>query len=186
MLSVYVPSLTYGHKLSVVTKEWGCRCKWWKISFWWKVLAGFSLRDSCFSSTLKGDTWWSGDLTRTPPMRVVLGRSYWGKAPGKTQDTGEIMSLSSPIWAGRSSWAFLCRLLPSQPETRSREAEDAWMDELMDWYLVHLWWSLGRQPHILMKLILVLCCYLRINICHALLQYCIYSWFMQTAITMAL
>lgn len=121
-----------------------------KISFL-QALSGLSLTDSFRSSVIREglrleplvlgiQRWqlrWSRHLSRMPPgQRGVSGMSYWGEAPGQTQDTvgrlcllGGLNARHPPGAARGGGWAersgHLCLKFSTQTWIRSRR----WMDK---------------------------------------------------------
>uniref|UniRef100_A0AAV2JNG5 Reverse transcriptase domain-containing protein n=1 Tax=Knipowitschia caucasica TaxID=637954 RepID=A0AAV2JNG5_KNICA len=80
--SIFVPSLTYGHELWVMTERTRSRIQAVEMSFLRRV-AGRSLRDR--------------DASWTPSWGGVPGTSHREEAPGKTQDTLERLCLSAGL-----------------------------------------------------------------------------------------
>ncbi|KAK3560105.1 hypothetical protein QTP86_033893, partial [Hemibagrus guttatus] len=125
--SIYVPTLTYGHELWVMTERVRSRIQAPEMSFLRRV-AGRSLRDRVRSSVTReelgveplllhierGQLRWLGHLFWMPPGRlpgeVFPGMPHREEAPGKTQDTGLCLSagLGTPRGpsgrAGGSVW----------------------------------------------------------------------------------
>ncbi|KAI3356005.1 hypothetical protein L3Q82_017278 [Scortum barcoo] len=116
--SIYVPTLTYGHELWVMTERTRSRIQAAEMSFLRRV-AGRSLRDRVRSSVIREELGveplllriersqlrWLGHLFRMPPGRLpreVFQACPTGRRPsGKTQDTLERLCLSS--WPGNAS-----------------------------------------------------------------------------------
>ena len=136
--SIYVPTLTYGHELWVVTERTRLRIQADKMSFLRRV-SGLSLRDRVRSSVTREGLRVEPLLLRVERSQLkslclecLLDTSHWEEAPGKTQDTLE--GLSRLAWeclrvpqeelvevAGeREVWASLLRLLPPRPDPRRR------------------------------------------------------------------
>ncbi len=144
--SIYVPTLTYGHELWVMTERTRSRIQAAEMSFLRRV-AGRSLRDRVRSSVTReelrveplllhierGQLRWLGHLFRMPP----------GRLPGKVfrvRPTGTM----SPGWPGnasvspRKSWrkclgrgksGHLCLdCCPRDPAPDKRKKMDGWMD----------------------------------------------------------
>ncbi|KAK3571064.1 hypothetical protein QTP86_001311 [Hemibagrus guttatus] len=102
--SIYVPTLTYGHELWVMTERVRSRIQAAEMSFLRRV-AGCSLRDRERRSVTqeelgveplllhikRGQLRWLRHLFRMPPGRLP------GEAPGKTQDTLERLCLSAGL-----------------------------------------------------------------------------------------
>ncbi|KAI3375720.1 hypothetical protein L3Q82_003724 [Scortum barcoo] len=127
--SIYVPTLTYGHELWVMTERTRSRIQAAEMSFLRRV-AGRSLRDRVRSSVTREELGveplllriersqlrWLGHLFRMPPGRLpreVFQACPTGRRPpGKTQDTLERLCLSAglgtprgpPGRAGGSVW----------------------------------------------------------------------------------
>ncbi|KAK7884420.1 hypothetical protein WMY93_027543 [Mugilogobius chulae] len=122
--SIYVPTLTYGHELWVMTERTRSRIQAVKMSFLRRV-AGRSLRDRVRSSATReelgvepllhhierGQLRWLGHLYRMPPGRLLVRCS--GHVPlggGQEEDpghAGETMSLDCPgnaSGSSRKSW----------------------------------------------------------------------------------
>lgn len=122
-LSVFVPTLTYDHKLLLVTKRMTLRIQVAVMCFLRRV-AGVSLRDGVRSSVIRENR------VPAPPLRCSL--SVWrsspaGQRPWLDQDTrhaGETTFLSSVMgflwnsWRGREVWSS--RLLPPMTQTHIR------------------------------------------------------------------
>uniref|UniRef100_A0A8C6M4A0 Reverse transcriptase domain-containing protein n=1 Tax=Nothobranchius furzeri TaxID=105023 RepID=A0A8C6M4A0_NOTFU len=104
--SIYVPILTYGHELWVMTESTRSRIKAVEMSFLRRV-AGLSLRDRVRSSDIReglgveplllrierSQLRWFGHLVRMPPGR--LPGEVFRACPGSTQDTLERLHLQS-------------------------------------------------------------------------------------------
>ncbi|KAK3552841.1 hypothetical protein QTP86_022544 [Hemibagrus guttatus] len=116
--SIYVPTLTYGHELWVMTERVRSRIHAAEMSFLRRV-AGRSLRDRVRSSVTReelgveplllhierGQLRWLGHLFRMPPGRlpgeVFRASLHREEAPGKTQDTLERLCLSAGLGTPR-------------------------------------------------------------------------------------
>ncbi|KAK3509762.1 hypothetical protein QTP70_008395 [Hemibagrus guttatus] len=114
--SIYVPTLTYGHELWVMTERVRSRIQAAEMSFLCRV-AGRSLRDRVRSSVTReelrveplllhierGQLRWLGHLFRMPPgpWGGVPGMPHREEAPGKTQDTLERLCLSAGLGTPR-------------------------------------------------------------------------------------
>ncbi|KAI3352505.1 hypothetical protein L3Q82_005456 [Scortum barcoo] len=112
--SIYVPTLTYGHELWVMTERTRSRIQAAEMSFLRRV-AGRSLRDRVRSSVTREELGveplllriersqlrWLGHLFRMPPGRLpreVFQACPTGRRPlGKTQDTLEKLCLSAGL-----------------------------------------------------------------------------------------
>jgi len=146
--SIYVPTLTYGHELWVVTERTRSRIQAAEMSFLRRV-SGLSLRDRVRSSVIReglrveplllrverGQLRWLGHLIRMPPGRLP-GEVFWarptGKRPRGRPRTRWRDYVSRLAWerlgvpqeelvevAGeREVWASLLRLLPPRPDPR--------------------------------------------------------------------
>ncbi len=93
--SIYVPTLTYGHELWVVTERTRSRIQAAEMSFLRRV-AGRSLRDRVRSSVTReelrveplllhierGQLRWLGHLFRMPPGRLP-GKVFWARPTGR-------------------------------------------------------------------------------------------------------
>uniref|UniRef100_A0A669C209 Reverse transcriptase domain-containing protein n=1 Tax=Oreochromis niloticus TaxID=8128 RepID=A0A669C209_ORENI len=144
--SIYVPTLTYGHELWVVTERTRSRIQAAEMSFLRRV-AGLSLRDRVRSSAIReglrveplllhierSQLRWFGHLTRMPPGRL-LGEVFracpTGRRPRGRPRTRWRDYISRLAWerlgvppdeleevAGeREVWASLLRLLPLRPD----------------------------------------------------------------------
>ncbi|KAK0150407.1 Craniofacial development protein 2 [Merluccius polli] len=144
--SIYVPALTYGHELWVITERTRLRVQAAEMSFLRRV-AELSLRDRVRSSVIREELGvdplllrversqmrWLGHLVRMPPGRLPgevfrarpTGRRPWGRPRTRWRDY-----LSRLAWerfgipqeeldevAGeREVWASLLRLLPPRPD----------------------------------------------------------------------
>ena len=146
--SIYVPTLTYGHELWVVTERTRSRIQAAEMSFLRRV-AGLSLRDRVRSSAIReelgveplllrverGQLRWLGHLVRMPPERlpgVVFRACPTGKRPRGRPRTRWRDYVSRLVWerlgvppeeleevAGeRDVWTSLLRLLPPRPDHR--------------------------------------------------------------------
>nr|XP_054588623.1 uncharacterized protein LOC129153273 isoform X1 [Nothobranchius furzeri] len=114
--SIYVPILTYGHELWVMTERTRSRIQAAKMSFLRRV-AGLSLRDRVRSSDIRKGLgveplllWidrsqlrWLGHLVRMPPGRLP-GRCFGHVLPagGPRVDPGHVGEVTSPIWSGNA------------------------------------------------------------------------------------
>ena len=110
--SIYVPALTYGHELWVVSERTRLRIQADENIFFRRV-SELSLRDRVRSSVIReglrveplllrveiSQLRWLGHLIRMPPWEGVLGTSQWEEAPEKTQDTLEGLWASCPLLA---------------------------------------------------------------------------------------
>ncbi|CAM4608815.1 unnamed protein product [Leuciscus chuanchicus] len=143
--SIYVPTLTYGHELWVITERTRSRIQAAEISFLRRV-AGRSLRDRVRSSVTreelrveplllhieKGQLRWLGHLFRMPPGRLPgkvfrahpTGRRPRGRTRTRWRDYVSRLdweSLGVPpeeleeVSREREVWASLLRLLPPRP-----------------------------------------------------------------------
>ncbi|KAK3517712.1 hypothetical protein QTP70_016085 [Hemibagrus guttatus] len=144
--SIYVPTLTYGHELWVMTERVRCRIQVAEMSFLRRV-AGRSLRDRVRSSVTqkelgvepllfhieKGQLRWLGHLFRMPPGRLsgeVFRACPTRKRPRGRHRThwrdyvlrlawerlGVPLEVLKEVTREREVWASLLRLLP--PSTR--------------------------------------------------------------------
>ncbi|KAK3517849.1 hypothetical protein QTP70_020994 [Hemibagrus guttatus] len=146
--SIYVPTLTYGHELWVMTE----RARSWiqaaEMSFLRRV-AGHSLRDTVRSSVTReelgvellllhierGQLRWLGHLFQMPPGRLPgevfqaypTGKRPWGRPRTRWRDYVSRLAwerLGVPpeeleeVSGEREVWASLLRLLPPQPGSR--------------------------------------------------------------------
>ncbi|KAM4551690.1 putative transposon-derived protein F52C9.6 isoform 1-T3 [Odontesthes bonariensis] len=147
--SIYVPILTYGHELWVVTERTRSRIQAAEMSFLRRV-SGLSLRDGVRSSVIReglgveplllcierGQMRWLGHLVRMPPGRLpgeVFRARPTGKRPRGRPRTRWRDYVSRLAWerlgvppeeleevAGdRDVWASLLKLLPPRPEPRT-------------------------------------------------------------------
>ncbi|KAK0149127.1 LINE-1 reverse transcriptase [Merluccius polli] len=154
--SIYVPALTYGHELWVMTERTRSRVQAAEMSFLRRV-AGLSLRDRVRSSVIREELGvdplllrversqmrWLGHLVRMPPGRLpgeVFRARPTGRRPRGRPRTRWRDYVSRLAWerlgipqeelaevAGeREVWASLLRLLP--PPTRPRISGRRWMD----------------------------------------------------------
>ncbi|KAK3549179.1 hypothetical protein QTP70_033971 [Hemibagrus guttatus] len=116
--SIYVPTLTYGHELWVMTERVRFRIQAAEMSFLRRV-AGRSLRDrdkelchpggarsrAAAPPHQKGAVEVArasvSDASGTSPWRGVPGMPHWEEAPGKTQDTLERLCLSAGLGTPR-------------------------------------------------------------------------------------
>ncbi|MDG2594891.1 hypothetical protein P7M37_24235, partial [Vibrio parahaemolyticus] len=101
--SIYVPTLTYGHELWVVTERMRSRTQATEISFLRRV-AGLQRElgvEPLLICDERGQLKWFGHLIRMPPGRLpfrgVLGMFHWKKAPRHTQNTLEGLHISSGL-----------------------------------------------------------------------------------------
>ncbi|KAK3550865.1 hypothetical protein QTP70_006412 [Hemibagrus guttatus] len=90
--SIYVPTLTYGHELWVMTERIRSRIQAAEMSFLCRV-AGCSLRDRVRSSVTQEELGVEGTVELAPGR--LPGEVFWACPTGKTQDTLE------RIWKGR-------------------------------------------------------------------------------------
>ncbi|KAK3561638.1 hypothetical protein QTP86_011885 [Hemibagrus guttatus] len=111
--SIYVPTLTYGHELWVMTERVRSRIQAAEMSFLRRV-AGRSLSDRVRSSVTqeelgveplllhieRGQLRWLGHLFRMPPGRLP-GEVFRACPTGKTQDTLERLYLSAGLGTPR-------------------------------------------------------------------------------------
>ncbi len=143
--SIYVPTLTYGHELWVITKRTRSRIQAAEMSFLRRV-AERSLRDRVRSSVTrkelreepllldieKSQLRWLGHLFRMPPESLP-GEVFRARPTGRRprEDPGHAGGIMSPEWPGNASvsppekqeevsrerevWASLLRLLPPRP-----------------------------------------------------------------------
>ncbi|KAK3514973.1 hypothetical protein QTP70_000742 [Hemibagrus guttatus] len=115
--SIYVPTLTYGHELWVMTERVRSRIQAAEMSFLRRV-AGRSLRDRVELCHTRGarsraaapphrkgavEVAWASvsDASRTSPWRGVPGMPHREEAPGKTQDTLERLCLLAGLGTPR-------------------------------------------------------------------------------------
>ncbi|XP_054621698.1 uncharacterized protein vopp1b isoform X1 [Dunckerocampus dactyliophorus] len=144
--SIYVPTLTYGHELWVMTERTRSRVQAAEMSFLRRV-AGLSLRDRVRSTVIRerlrveplllrierSQMRWLGHLVRMPPGRLpgeVFRASPTGKRPRGRPRTRWRDYVSQLAWerlgirreeldevAGeRKIWASVLRLLPPRPD----------------------------------------------------------------------
>ncbi|KAK3551056.1 hypothetical protein QTP70_011498 [Hemibagrus guttatus] len=145
--SIYVPTLTYGHELWVMTERVRSRIQVAEMSFLRRV-AGRSLRDRVRSSVTReelgiellllhierGQLRWLGHLFRMPPRRLP-GEVFWACPTGKrprgrprTRWRNYVFRLAweclgvppeelEEVAREREVWASLLRLLPPQPSS---------------------------------------------------------------------
>ncbi|KAK3524458.1 hypothetical protein QTP70_029309 [Hemibagrus guttatus] len=143
--SIYVPTLTYGHELWVMTERVRSRTQAAEMSFLRRV-AGRSLRDRVRSSVTReeleveplllhierGQLRWLGHLFRMPPGRLP-GEVFWACPTGKrprgrprTRWRDYVFRLAwerlgvppeelEEVSGDREVWASLLRLLPPRP-----------------------------------------------------------------------
>ena len=116
--SIYVPTLTYGHELWVVTKRTRSRIQVAEMSFLWRV-AGLSLSDRVRSSDIRREHGVEAaaplrrkasaevvrasdqEASRVPPFRGFPGTSDWEERPeADPEPAGGIICL---IWPGNAS-----------------------------------------------------------------------------------
>ncbi len=155
--SIYVPTLTYGHELWVMTKRTRSWIQAAEMSFLRRV-AGRTLRDRVRSSVTREELGveplllhiernqlrWLGHLFQMSPGRLpgeVLRAFPTGRRPREDPGhAGGTMSLSLPgnalgfprrSWRKREVWSSLLRLLP--PATRLRISGWWWMDGWLFW-----------------------------------------------------
>uniref|UniRef100_A0A8C6M0A0 Reverse transcriptase domain-containing protein n=1 Tax=Nothobranchius furzeri TaxID=105023 RepID=A0A8C6M0A0_NOTFU len=146
--SIYVPTLTYGHELWVVTERTRLRIQAAKMSFLRRV-AGLSLRHRVRSSVIgeglgvdplllhieRSQSRWLGHLIRMPPGRLP-GEVFWARPTGRRPKgrpricwTDYVSHLARKCLgippeeraqvAGETEiWASRLRLLPLQPDSR--------------------------------------------------------------------
>ncbi|KAI3368927.1 hypothetical protein L3Q82_025906 [Scortum barcoo] len=121
--SIYVPTLTYGHELWVMTERTRSRIQAAEMSFLRRV-AGRSLRDrggvpgvSHREEALgRPRTRWRDYVSRLAWEHLESPRKSWRKCPGV-----------------REVWASLLRLLPQATRSRTKRMKmDGWMDGWMD------------------------------------------------------
>ncbi|TWW73429.1 hypothetical protein D4764_15G0008230 [Takifugu flavidus] len=156
--SIFVPTLTYGHELWVMTERTRSRVQAAEMSFLRRV-AGLSLRDRVRSSAIREELGveslllrversqmgWLGHLVRMPPGRLpgeVFRACPSGKRPrGDPGHVGETMSLDWPgnawgslrmswrRWLGRGKSGLLSLgCCPRDPTPDKRQRMDGWMD----------------------------------------------------------
>ncbi|XP_061740413.1 uncharacterized protein LOC133541215 [Nerophis ophidion] len=144
--SIYVPILTYGHELWVMTERIRSRVQAAKISFLRRV-AGLSLRDRVRSSAIRegltvkplllhierSQMRWFGHLVRMPPERLPrevfrarpTGRMPWGRPRTRWEDYVSRLAwerLGTPrgeldeVAGEREVWVSLLRLFPPRPD----------------------------------------------------------------------
>ncbi|TWW77601.1 hypothetical protein D4764_12G0009910 [Takifugu flavidus] len=103
--SIFVPTLTYGHELWVMTERTRSRVQAAKMSFLCRV-AGLSLRDRVFRACPFGRRPPGGPRTRWRDYGSRLAWERLGIPPDELEEvTGE-----------REVWASLLRLLPPRPD----------------------------------------------------------------------
>jgi len=131
--NIYVPTLTFGHKLWIVTEITQIQTAEMSFLCW---VAGLSLRDRVRSSNIWRELGATAPLCRKesaevlrPPLRGFLGMSDWEETPGQTQNplegglyipSGLGMPRDPPGGAGvllgkRMSGGGLLSLLPPRP-----------------------------------------------------------------------
>ncbi|TWW73603.1 hypothetical protein D4764_15G0009970 [Takifugu flavidus] len=146
--SIFIPTLTYGHELWVMTERTRSRVQAAEMSFLRRV-AGLSLRDRVRSSAIREELGveslllrversqmrWLGHLVRMPPGRLpgeVFRACPSGRRPPGRPRTRWRDYVSRLVWerlgippdeleevAGeREVWASLLRLLPPRPDPR--------------------------------------------------------------------
>ncbi|KAK7921963.1 hypothetical protein WMY93_008865 [Mugilogobius chulae] len=156
-LSIYVPTLTYGHELWVMTERTRSRIQAVEMSFLRRV-AGRSLRDRVRSSVTReelrveplllhierGQLRWLGHLYWMPPGRLPgevfracpTGRRPRGRPRTRWRDyvsrlswerLGILPEELEEVCMDREVWASLLRLLPRDP-TPDKAEENGWMD----------------------------------------------------------
>uniref|UniRef100_A0A8C2ZPF1 Reverse transcriptase domain-containing protein n=1 Tax=Cyclopterus lumpus TaxID=8103 RepID=A0A8C2ZPF1_CYCLU len=144
--SVYVPTLTYGHELWVVTERTRSRIQAAEMSFLRRV-AGLSLRDRVRSSDIRGELGveslllrversqlrWFGHLVRMPPGRLPLevfrarptGRRPRGRPRTRWRDYISRLALErlgipqnelESVAGEREAWVGLLNPLPPRPD----------------------------------------------------------------------
>ncbi len=143
--SIYVPTLTYGHELWVMTERTRSRIQASKMSFLRRV-AGCSLRDRVRSSVTREELRveplllhiervqlkWLGHLFRMPPG-CLTGKVFWARPTGRrprgrprTRWRDYVYRLAwerlgvppeelEEVSREREVWASLLRLLPPRP-----------------------------------------------------------------------
>uniref|UniRef100_A0AAY5KR82 Reverse transcriptase domain-containing protein n=1 Tax=Esox lucius TaxID=8010 RepID=A0AAY5KR82_ESOLU len=143
--SIYVPTLTYGHELWVMTERTRSRIQAAEMSFLRRV-AGRSLRDRVRSSVTRdelrveplllhikrGQLRWLGHLFQMPPERLP-GNVFWSRPTGRRprgrprtrwrdyvsrlawECLGVPLEELEEVSREREVWASLLRLLPLQP-----------------------------------------------------------------------
>ncbi|KAK7944758.1 hypothetical protein WMY93_000486 [Mugilogobius chulae] len=155
--SIYVPTLTYGHELWVMTERKRSRIQAVEMSFLRRV-AGRSLRDRVRSSVTReelgveplllhverGQLRWLGHLYRMPPGRLPgevfracpTGRRPRGRPRTRWRDyvsrlswerLGILPEELEEVCVDREVWASLLRLLPRDP-TPDKAEENGWME----------------------------------------------------------
>ena len=148
--SIYVPILTYGHELWVVTERTRSRIQATEMGFLRRV-SGLSLRDRVRSSVIqeglgveplllrikRSQMRWLGHLVRMPPGRLPgevfrarpTGRRPWGRPRTRWRDYVSRLAwerLGVPeleeVAGDRDVWVSLLKLLPprSDPQTSGR------------------------------------------------------------------
>ena len=130
--SIYVPTLTYGHELWVVTERMRSRIQAAEMSFLCRV-AGLSLRDRVRSSDIRrelgveplllrverGQLRWFGHLIRMPPGRLPL--EVWGASGSPRKSWKSLL--------GRGTSGIPClACCPHDPASDNRKKMDGWMD----------------------------------------------------------
>ncbi|KAK0137435.1 putative uncharacterized transposon-derived protein F52C9.6 [Merluccius polli] len=144
--SIFVPALTYGHELWVVTERTRSRVQAAEMSFLRRV-AGLSLRDRVRSSVIREELGvdplllrversqmrWLGHLVRMPPGRLPgevfrarpTGRRPWGKPRTRWRDYVSRLAwerLGIPqeeldeVAGEREVWVSMLGLLPPRPD----------------------------------------------------------------------
>ncbi|KAI3375665.1 hypothetical protein L3Q82_003973 [Scortum barcoo] len=151
--SIYVPTLTYGHELWVMTERTRSRIQAAEMSFLRRV-AGRSLRDKMRSSRSReplllhierSQLRWLGHLFRMPPgclprevfQACPTGRRPWGRPRTRWRDyvsrlawerLGVPLEELEEVSGVREVWASLLRLLPPHDPVPDQAVEDGWMD----------------------------------------------------------
>ncbi|XP_061618152.1 uncharacterized protein LOC133471975 [Phyllopteryx taeniolatus] len=149
--SIFVPTLTYGHELWVVTERTRCRIQAAEMSFLRRV-SGLSLRDRVRSSVIREDLRveplllriersqmrWLGHLIRMPPGRLPgevfrtcpTGRRPRGRPRSRWRDyilrlAWERLGIPTEeldeVAGEREVWASLLKLLPPRPDPDKRK-----------------------------------------------------------------
>ncbi|KAK0148447.1 putative uncharacterized transposon-derived protein F52C9.6 [Merluccius polli] len=136
--SIYVPALTYGHELWVMTERTRSRVQAAEMSFLRRV-AGLSLRDRVRSSVIREELGvdplllrversqmrWLGHLVRMPPWARPTGRRPRGRPRTRWRDyvsrlawerLGIPQEELAEVAGEREVWASLLRLLPPRPD----------------------------------------------------------------------
>ncbi|KAK0132808.1 LINE-1 reverse transcriptase [Merluccius polli] len=134
--SIFVPALTYGHELWVMTERTRSRVQAAEMSFLRRV-AGLSLRDRVRSSVIREELGvdplllhversqmrWLGHLVRMPPGRLPGGpggrpRTRWRDYVSRLawERLGIPQEELAEVAGEREVWASLLRLLPPRPD----------------------------------------------------------------------